>query len=115
MLTESWHAAELLVSQGVEVTLINHPFPTLVDSDYLWRLVEGAELVVTVDDHYKQGALGSAVAEILTQQGGGPAVLRHGLNRIPDCGTPVEVLNSHALDRESLARSWLDALALSPK
>ena len=111
MLTEVWRAAELLAADGVHATIVDHPFPTAIDAEYLRALVSDARLVVTVDDHYTDGGLGSSVAAALAAQPGSPALARYGVDRIPECGTADEVLSAHGLDHASLASAWEDALA----
>jgi transketolase len=106
MLTEAWHAADRLAANGVNVAVIDHPFPALVDPQAFLSLVGDTRLIITIDDHDVDGALGSAVAAVLASQPRHPLLVRFGVHGIPVCGTGDEVLRAHGLDRAGLAESW---------
>lgn len=70
LLGYSLRAAEVLKSQGIQVTVINNPFTNRVDVGTLGKAVEAAQgRVVTVEDHQITCGMGAQVAHALGQAG----------------------------------------------
>ncbi len=110
MLPVAVRAARRLAGDGTSVTLANARWVQPLDGR-LARVASRHRLVVTVEDHYVDGGLGSAVLEHLTSQGIPVPVRR--------CGVPVgylphgDVAGLHrtaGLDEESLHREVAAAL-----
>ena len=77
-------AAEILHhDDNFSVVVVNARFVKPLDRELILSAVEGASLVVTVEDHVVCGGFGSAVAEVLTESGAlnGIKLLRLG---VPD-------------------------------
>ena len=72
-------AAERLALSGLSVDVIHVPVLKPLDVAGLAAALEGAALVVTVEEHTITGGLGGAVAEVLAEAGGGPPLRRIGL------------------------------------
>lgn len=108
LLTQVWHAAGLMAAScGMDTTVVNMPWLNYVNKTWFRELIAGAELLVTVDDHYCKGGQGEMIAAILaecaTELNRAPRLLRVGLEEIPRCGQNPEVLAHHKLDAQSLA------------
>jgi transketolase len=73
-------AAEHLGSAGIAAAVIHVPSIKPLDTEMLVKLVGGAPLVVTVEDHSVHGGLGGLVAEVLTSAGSSPPIDRIGLD-----------------------------------
>ena len=73
-------AAEHLASAGIAAMLVHIPTIKPLDAEMLVKLVGGAPLVVTVEDHSVHGGLGGLVAEVLTSAGSSPPIDRIGLD-----------------------------------
>jgi transketolase len=68
VLSRAWEAAQLLRKKGVDVRLINIHTIKPLDSELLVRAAGETGKVVTVEEHYLIGGLGSAVSELLSQR-----------------------------------------------
>ena len=73
-------AAEHLGSGGIAAAVIHVPSIKPLDTEMLVKLVGGAPLVVTAEDHSVHGGLGGLVAEVLTSAGSSPPIDRIGLD-----------------------------------
>jgi transketolase len=88
------------------VQVVDLPWVNAVDAAWLLRVSEGSKRVVVIDDHDPRSGLGVHVATILAGQDGAPSLEVIGVEGIPHCGAPGEVLVAHGLDAGSIAR-WL--------
>lgn len=62
-------AAELLAKEGFDVTVVNARFVKPLDEDVILEQARLTGILVTVEDHAAQGGFGSAVLELLAQEG----------------------------------------------
>jgi transketolase len=102
MLHEALTAAELLDGR---LQVVNMPWLTQTDREWLSELVAPFSEVFVLEDHAPVGALGDTLRRDL----GGRAVTVFGVEGWPACGTPHEALRYHGLDGSSLA----DRIALA--
>jgi transketolase len=72
-------AVGLLAEQGIDAGLVHVPMLKPLDEEALLRAIDGAPLVVTVEEHSVIGGLGGLVSELVAETGTGPAVRRVGL------------------------------------
>ena len=80
---EAVAAAQILSAQGLETTVaVVSSFNPSPDADVL-ALLERASLAVTVEAHYRTGALGSYVCELVAEHGASCRVVRCGVDRMP--------------------------------
>ena len=113
LLPQAWRAAELLRERnGLEIAIVNLPWLTRVDRDWLRRTVANRRTVFTLDNHLIGGGQGRMLAATIAgfEQQRQPVVRQFGLTEFPACGQNDEVLRAHRLDAESLARAMIDAL-----
>ncbi len=105
-------AAEVLAADGLDVSVIHVPVLKPLDGDGLLAALEGAELVVSVEEHTVIGGLGGAVAELLAERGGGPPLRRIGLPDVFGESGPNDALLEHyGLSPARIAervRTWVD-------
>ena len=104
LLSNAWHAAEALASEGVSVRLVNLPWLNRVESAWLKQTIGSCRSIVTLDNHYLHGGQGDMIAGAVASLSLSPAprVARYGVAELPECGTNDEVLQYHGLDIESL-------------
>jgi transketolase len=102
MLHEALTAAELLDGR---LQVVNLPWLTRVDGEWLAEMVEPFGEVFVLEDHAPVGALGDTLRRALV----GRVVTVFGVEGWPACGTPGEALRYHGLDGSSLA----DRIALA--
>jgi transketolase len=99
MLHEALSASELLAADGFALAVVNLPWLTEVDVDWLSGLVEPYHHVLVLEDHAPLGALGDTLRRALA----GRPVTVFGVEGWPACGTPSEALRHHGLDGASIA------------
>ena len=98
-------AAESLKAKGYSVGVVNARFIKPLDRELILRLSEGAKRIMTVEENVLAGGFGSAVMEVLQEEGvTGVPVMRLG---VPDIyvpqGTQGEIRHRLGLDEEGIA------------
>lgn len=101
---ESLKAAEILQKDGINLRVVNIHTIKPIDKDLIIKSAKECGLVFTAEDHNIIGGLGSAVAEVLSENY--PArVIRIGLNdTFGESGTPEALYKKYGFDSESLAK-----------
>ncbi|OHB38804.1 MAG: 1-deoxy-D-xylulose-5-phosphate synthase, partial [Planctomycetes bacterium GWA2_50_13] len=69
MVYPSFRAAEILGRDGMEVAVINARFAKPLDKELILEIVRTHPIVFTVEDHALAGGFGSAVLEMLSDEG----------------------------------------------
>jgi len=107
MLPLALQAADLLQAKGIALKVVNLPWLNKVDKVWLSEAVDGATSLFTLDNHYRAGGQGQMLAAALAENGlmQGRALVRFGLDEVPECGRNDEVLAHHGLDAGTLALS----------
>jgi transketolase len=102
-LPRAFAAAEILRAEGIGVRLISLPTLKPLDRDLLGRAARETGRIVTVEEHYLAGGLGSAVAELLVREY--PVPMRMvGINdRFPPSGPYEDVLRDNGLQPDQIA------------
>lgn len=98
--TMTYHAmvaAEKLYKDGIDVEVIHCPTIKPLDSPTIIKSVNKTNRVLTIEEHQIAGGLGSAVAELLSEEH--PVKIRRlGVNdRFGESGKPDELLDKHKL------------------
>lgn len=81
MVQQACVAAELLLQEGIEVTVVNARFIKPLDEELLKELLATHSLVVTIEENISHGGMGTLVAEYLRRQN---SSCRHVLLALPD-------------------------------
>lgn len=98
-------ASELLTKAGIEHGVLHVPTLKPARLNEVWDFCNGRKEVFSLENHQIVGALGSLVAEVLAEQGGGPRLTRLGIpNQWAPGGTLNYIRGQLSLDAESLAR-----------
>ncbi|MBA3805878.1 MAG: 1-deoxy-D-xylulose-5-phosphate synthase, partial [Acidobacteria bacterium] len=69
MVHPSLKAAERLATEGIETTVVNARFVKPLDAGLLLALARTKRLIVTVEEAYLAGGFGSAIIELLEENG----------------------------------------------
>lgn len=103
LLGESLRAAGLCPDLGLGVVAM--PWLNRVDAPWLEETLRDVQHVFVLDDHSPVGGLGAAMLAAMSAAGllGGRTATVLGVEGLPACGQPAEVLREHGLDGESLA------------
>lgn len=95
-------AAEMLAKDGINAEVVNIHTIKPIDRELILKTAEKTGLVVTVEEHSIYGGLGSAVAEVLSEEM--PTVVKRiGVNdTFGESGPAVELLHKYKLDGEGV-------------
>ncbi len=97
-------AAELLARRQIEATVVNMSTIKPLDDEAVARAMSETPLVVTVEEHSIIGGLGSAVAEVMAEDGCGARLMRMGTRDVfGESGMADELLARHGLTAEAIA------------
>ncbi len=107
VLEQLLRSSELLESRGDPTpTLVNLPWLNVVDAEWLEEIASTCSELVVVEHHYSRGGQADTVARAIAElESRRPRFRGIGLEEVPRCGTPEEVLTFHRLDHASLAES----------
>ena len=97
--------AEHLAKSGIEATVVNARFVKPLDAGLLLALARTKRLIVTVEEAYLAGGFGSAVMELLEENGllDTVKVVRMGVpDRIITHGDPKLLLAKYGLDADGI-------------
>jgi transketolase len=104
--TEALRAHDLLKAQGVSARVLNMHSIKPIDREAIEKAADEIGRIVTVEEHFVNGGLGGAVAEILAEKGKG-RLLRLGLKDqfVMEVAPYPDILKLVGLDAESIAAS----------
>jgi 1-deoxy-D-xylulose-5-phosphate synthase len=105
MVYPSLKAAEQLAADGIETTVVNARFVKPLDAGLLLALARTRRLIVTVEEAYLAGGFGSAVMELLEENGlqDKVRVVRMGVpDRLVTHGDPKLLLAKYGLDPDGI-------------
>lgn len=110
MLHEALQAAKYLHDEKFSLKVINMPWLNKVDSQWLAGVAKDHHKIFVLEDHSVIGGLGDRILNSLSASKNleGKEFKKIGIFDYPECGTPLEVLQFHRLDGESLAKSILN-------
>lgn len=69
VINEAIKAADILALEGISVAVVNMPTVTPIDDDCIKKLANSTKVLLTLEEHSIHGGLGSAVAEVLAENG----------------------------------------------
>lgn len=99
-------AAADLASEGLELSVVNARFVKPLDAELLLQLVKRFGRLVILEENALQGGFGTAVLELLEEQGIQAQVLRIGYpDQYIEQGEQHELRAMHGLDKEGIAKS----------
>jgi 1-deoxy-D-xylulose-5-phosphate synthase len=105
MVHPALQAAENLSREKIETTVVNARFVKPLDSQLLLALAQTKRLIVTVEEAYLAGGFGSAILELLEENGlqDKVRVVRMGIpDRLVTHGDPELLLAKYGLDADGI-------------
>lgn len=106
-------AADILIKQGVSVSIINARFIKPLDSQLLQDLAQQQPIFLTIEENALMGGFGSAVIEALNDMGIMAKVKRLGIpNRFIEHGTPSKLREIVGLDCNAIVQAAKSLLGL---
>ncbi len=103
LVSEALKASKILKEKGINLRVVNIHTIKPIDEEIIVKSAKECELIFTAEDHNIIGGLGSAVAEVLSENF--PAkIIRIGLPDVfGESGTPEALYKKYGFDSESLA------------
>ena len=102
--TDVLKAKEILEEANLKPEIIELCSIKPIDKELLIKSISKTKKVVTVEEHNIIGGLGSAVSEVIAEEGLGAKLLRLGTNdKFGKSGKSDEVIKMYGLDPESIA------------
>ena len=99
-------AAERLHSQGIETAVVDVFSVDPLDKDTIMRLVKDTGKVVTVENHNVINGLGSAVADIIAENGLGARLKKIGIdNRFGQVGSRAFLMEDYGLTVDAVEKA----------
>ena len=100
MVSKALEAAELLSAEGISAAVVNMSTIKPLDEELTLSLAASAGAIVTAEEHSVIGGLGSAVAEVISENDPVP-VVRVGMRAaVGSSGKPDELLNKFGMTTE---------------
>jgi 1-deoxy-D-xylulose-5-phosphate synthase len=106
MVYPSVEAAKILEKEGVAAIVINARFVKPLDRELIVNSVKNANFVVTVEEGCLEGGFGSAVLELLSEEGVSKPVKCIGLpDKFIEHGKRAQILEIYGLNPQGIAES----------
>ena len=102
MVQEAMKAAEMLKADGIDARVINIHTIKPIEKDIIIMASRETGAIVTAEEHYIMGGLGSAVSEVVCENAPCPVKII-GTDRYGKSGKPVELFKEYGLTAENIA------------
>lgn len=103
MVTRAMRAAELLTADGIDAAVVNFHTIKPLDEECVLSYNSSVRAIVTAEDHFVTGGLGSAVAEVIAGKPGAKFARVGVEDKFGQSGTPDALYQAYALTPESIA------------
>ena len=111
MVQEALKAADMLKEEGIDARVINIHTIKPIDEDIIKKAAEETGAIVTAEEHYIMGGLGSAVTETVCATAPCPVKII-GTDRYGKSGKPNELIEEYGLTAENIAAKAKEAIAM---
>ncbi len=101
MVAISLKAAQILSNEGISTAVIDEHTISPFDTESVLKHLD-KYLIVTVEEHSVKGGLGSSIAEVLTNSGNSPPLLRIGIEKYYHAGDYNYMLETADLTAEKI-------------
>lgn len=105
LLYKALDVARQLSEKGVGSVVVNVHTIKPLDTETVVRVAKECGRVVTIEEHQKAGGLGSAIAEVLSQQAPTPMAFVGVDDRFGQSGTPDELIAEYGLDTTDILKA----------
>lgn len=106
VINEAVKAAEILALENISVAVVNMPTVTPVDGNLIKELAGNMKVMITLEEHSIHGGLGSAVAEVLAENGLACNFKRMGLHGCAKgCGNRQDMREINGLSCEDIVNN----------
>lgn len=102
---ESILAEEELAAEGIRVRVVNMHTIKPIDTDCIIKAARETGAIVTAEDHQVHGGLGSAVAEVLTQNFPVPQEFVAVRDTFGESGKGSELMRKYGIEKDDIVRA----------
>jgi transketolase len=115
-LHEALKAADTLAAEGISARVIDLYSVKPLDLETLTAAstATGGRLV-TVEDHWPEGGLGSAVVDAFADTDARPRVVKLAVTHLPGSGTPDQLVNESGIGAAEIAQAARELVARGPQ
>ena len=114
MVGEALKAKELLKKDGIDARVINIHTIKPIDKDIIIKAAKETGAIVTAEEHYIMGGLGSAVCEVVCAKAPCPVKII-GTDRFGKSGKPAELFREYDLTPENICEKAKLAIAMKTR
>lgn len=111
MVQEALKAADMLKEEGIDARVINIHTIKPIDEEIITKAAKETGAIVTAEEHYIMGGLGSAVTEVVCANAPCPVKII-GTDRYGCSGKPAELFVKYGLTAENMAAKAKEAIAM---
>ncbi len=111
MVAETLKAADMLAEEGIDARVINIHTIKPIDEEILIKASKETGAIVTAEEHYIMGGLGSAVTEVICANAPCPVKII-GTDRFGKSGKPSVLFEEYGLTAENIVKNAKEAIAL---
>ena len=111
MVQEAIEAGKILAEKGVSAEVINIHTIKPIDAELITKSAKKTGAVVTAEEHTIIGGLGSAVAEVLSENAPTPLTRVGIMDKFGKSGKPAPLLKMYGLTAENIAEKALETIA----
>ena len=111
MVGEALKAREILAADGISARVINIHTIKPLDKEIIAKAANETGAIVTCEEHYIMGGLGSAVCEAVCESIPVPVKII-GTDRFGKSGKPTELFKEYGLTAENIAKTAKEAVSL---
>ena len=111
MVGEALKAKDLLAQEGISARVINIHTIKPIDEEIITKAAKETGAIVTAEEHYIMGGLGSAVTEVVCANAPVPVKII-GTDRFGKSGKPAELFEEYGLTAANIAKQAKAAMAM---
>lgn len=111
MVSEALRAKEILANESISARVINIHTIKPIDKDIIIKAAKETGAIVTCEEHYIMGGLGSAVCEVVSENAPVPVKIV-GTTKFGKSGKPDELFEEYGLTAQNIANNAKAAIAL---
>lgn len=111
MVQEALKASEMLKNEGISARVINIHTIKPIDRDIIIKASQETGAIVTAEEHYIMGGLGSAVTEVVCDAAPCPVKII-GTDRYGKSGTPAKLFEEYGLTAENITKQAKEVMKL---
>lgn len=104
-------AREMLAAEGISARVVNIHTIKPIDEDIIEAAARETGAIVTCEEHYIMGGLGSAVSEVVCAKAPCPVKII-GTDRFGKSGKPAELFREYGLTQENICEKAKQAIAM---